>query len=78
MRKVIRPNSHWFVTSDVDRKRFGDKVLSVAVTPNGYADAINGNFFALPEERKMPFAKFLDIIEEPTKHNGKIHADAWA
>ena len=53
------------------RRRFGDKILSVAVTPNGYADAINGDYFAMPEERKMSFQEFLDILKEPQKHNGK-------
>lgn len=41
----------------------GSKVISVAVTPNGYADAVSGEHFVLPEERQMTFSSVLDIIE---------------
>lgn len=42
----------------------------MAVTPTGYADAISGEHLALPEERTMTMADFLDILQEPEKHNG--------
>lgn len=42
----------------------GHKVVSVAVTPNGYADAVFHDRFVMPEERQMPFMDFLDIVEK--------------
>lgn len=50
----------------------GSKVISVAVTPNGYADAVNGDRFVMPEERQMSFSSVLDIIE------GKVRDTAAA
>lgn len=47
----------------VCREKVGSKVISVAVTPNGYADAISGDRFVMPEERRMSFSSVLDIIE---------------
>ncbi len=47
----------------VCRGKVGSKVISVAVTPNGYADAVSGNRFVMPEERRMSFSSVLDIIE---------------
>uniref|UniRef100_A0A8C3LH34 Bifunctional peptidase and (3S)-lysyl hydroxylase JMJD7 n=1 Tax=Chrysolophus pictus TaxID=9089 RepID=A0A8C3LH34_CHRPC len=46
------------------REVVGRKVVSVAVTPNGYADAVFHNRFVMPEERQMPFMDFLDIVEK--------------
>lgn len=46
----------------------GSKVISVAVTPNGYADAVNGDRFVMPEERHMTFSTVLDIIEGKVRH----------
>jgi len=51
------------------RKMVGDCDITVAITPNGYADAVvNETLFVLPEERKMKFSNFLDFFdkEEPT------------
>lgn len=45
------------------REKVGSKVISVAVTPNGYADAVSGDRFVMPEERQMTFSAVLDIIE---------------
>lgn len=36
----------------------------MAVTPNGYADAVFQDRFVMPEEHKMPFKDFLDIVEK--------------
>lgn len=36
----------------------------MAVTPNGYADAVFQDRFVMPEERQMPFTDFLDIVEK--------------
>lgn len=52
------------------RKIFGDENVSVAVTPNGYADAIarrddhiKEEFFVMPEERLLTMSEFLDTLE---------------
>lgn len=47
----------------VCREKMGSKVISVAVTPNGYADAVAGDRFVMPEERRMSVSSVLDIIE---------------
>nr|XP_048711621.1 bifunctional peptidase and (3S)-lysyl hydroxylase JMJD7 isoform X2 [Caretta caretta] len=39
-------------------------MVSVAVTPNGYADAVYQDRFVMPEERHMLFSNFLDIVEK--------------
>lgn len=41
----------------------GSKVVTVAVTPDGYADAVRGERFVLPEERQLPLAAVLEILE---------------
>lgn len=50
-------------TRPVCRQKVGSKVISVAVTPNGYADAVSGEYFVMPEERQMALSSVLDIIE---------------
>ncbi|XP_022097445.1 jmjC domain-containing protein 7-like [Acanthaster planci] len=45
------------------REKIGDQTVTVAVTPNGLADAVYQDKFVMPEERLMQFASFLDIIE---------------
>ncbi|XP_063586150.1 bifunctional peptidase and (3S)-lysyl hydroxylase Jmjd7-like isoform X2 [Penaeus indicus] len=55
---------------DYLRKKIGDKRVSVAVTPNGYADAPNKGYFVMPEERFMLFADFLNIMEKPDSQPG--------
>ena len=68
---VIFKNSinHWPAlkkwTPSYLREILGGKEISVAVTPNGLADAVYENKFILPEERKMFFSDFLDIMESP-------------
>lgn len=47
----------------------GSKAISVAVTPNGYADAVCGERFMMPEERRMTFSSVLDIIEGKVRCN---------
>lgn len=44
------------------RKKIGEVSVTVAVTPNGYADAIKGDRFVMPEEREMTVNNFLDIL----------------
>ncbi|XP_013379747.1 jmjC domain-containing protein 7 [Lingula anatina] len=65
---VIRGlTEHWPALSKWNpgylRSKIGQKTVSVAVTPNGYADAVSGNKFVMPEERQITFNKFLDILE---------------
>lgn len=49
-------------TRPVCRQKVGSKVISVAVTPNGYADAVRGEHFVMPEERQMRLSSVLDIM----------------
>ncbi|XP_028677523.2 bifunctional peptidase and (3S)-lysyl hydroxylase JMJD7 [Erpetoichthys calabaricus] len=55
------------------REKVGTKIISVAVTPNGYADAVFQGRFVMPEERRMPFASFLDIVEQKCSANGVFY-----
>ncbi|XP_058255011.1 bifunctional peptidase and (3S)-lysyl hydroxylase JMJD7 isoform X2 [Hemibagrus wyckioides] len=55
------------------RQVVGSKLISVAVTPNGYADAVNGDRFVMPEERQMTFSALLDIIEGRNKSSGVFY-----
>lgn len=68
--------SHWPALSkwspDYLREKVGSKVISVAVTPNGYADAVNGDRFVMPEERQMSFSSVLDIIEGKVDKGGGV------
>lgn len=56
-------------TRPVCRQKVGSKVISVAVTPNGYADAVSGEHFVMPEERQMTFSSVLDIIEGKVRNS---------
>lgn len=68
--------SHWPALSkwspDYLREKVGSKVISLAVTPNGYADAVNGDRFVMPEERQMSFSSVLDIIEGKVDKGGGV------
>ncbi|XP_039255834.2 bifunctional peptidase and (3S)-lysyl hydroxylase Jmjd7-like [Styela clava] len=59
---------HWTALSKWSpayfRETMSEKMVTVAVTPNGYADAVNGDRFVMPEEMEMKFCDFLDSIEE--------------
>lgn len=50
-------------------KVLNDKRVAVAVTPNGYSDAIarrdddSEEFFVMPEERLLTMSEFLDTLE---------------
>lgn len=60
-------------------EKIGDKLVNVAVTPNGYADAItkeqklsgtsNKEYFTLPEERYITMNDFLKTLENPCKNS---------
>lgn len=56
------------------REKVGSKVISVAVTPNGYADAVSGDRFVMPEERRMSFSAVLDIIEGKVRRRRRSSA----
>ena len=51
----------------------GEEEVTVAVTPNGYADAIYDGQFVMPEERTMTMNAFLDVIESPNEYNGVFY-----
>uniref|UniRef100_A0AAY4BUV5 Bifunctional peptidase and (3S)-lysyl hydroxylase JMJD7 n=1 Tax=Denticeps clupeoides TaxID=299321 RepID=A0AAY4BUV5_9TELE len=59
--------NHWPALSKWNpayfREVVGSKEISVAVTPNGYADAVFGDRFVMPEERRMAFSSLLDVVE---------------
>ena len=57
-------------TDEYLRNLCGKKNISVAISPNGYADAITDGKFVIPEEVRMHFSKFLDIMKNPEEHNG--------
>ncbi|XP_070697918.1 bifunctional peptidase and (3S)-lysyl hydroxylase JMJD7 [Pempheris klunzingeri] len=63
--------SRW--TPEYLREKVGSKVISVAVTPNGYADAVSGDRFVMPEERPMSFSSVLDVIEGKVQHSGVLY-----
>lgn len=68
--------SHWPALSRWTpaylREKVGSKVISVAVTPNGYADAVSGDRFVMPEERRMSFSSLLDILEGAPIRQGAV------
>lgn len=47
------------------RNKLGDTIVTVSVTPNGYADGIYEGRFVMPEERTMPMSQFLNILFTP-------------
>lgn len=48
-------------TNDYLVKTLGSKEITVACTPNGWADAVvDDKYFAMPCEKKMTFEQFLD------------------
>ncbi|XP_055496961.1 bifunctional peptidase and (3S)-lysyl hydroxylase JMJD7 isoform X2 [Leucoraja erinacea] len=69
--------SHWPAISKWTfpylRQEVGEQSVSVAVTPNGYADAVHQGRFMMPEERKMRFGEFLDIVERKRAASGVFY-----
>ncbi|KAG7464348.1 hypothetical protein JOB18_037318 [Solea senegalensis] len=69
--------SHWPAlsrwTPEYLREKVGSKVISVAVTPDGYADAVSGDRFVMPEERQMSLSSVLDIIEGKVQRSGVFY-----
>jgi len=58
------PASQLWLDNRYFRDEHGSKLVTVAVTPNGLADSPVGDRFVMPEERKMKFDTFLNIIEQ--------------
>ncbi|KAF9299386.1 JmjC domain-containing protein 7 [Linnemannia elongata] len=67
-------------TNDYLVKTLGSKEITVACTPNGWADAVvDDKYFAMPCEKKMTFEQFLDGMPIRTRqrksqasgHDGK-------
>ncbi|KAF9999787.1 hypothetical protein BGZ65_004917 [Modicella reniformis] len=51
-------------------KTMGDKKITVACTPNGWADAVvDDQYFAMPCEKKMTFGQFLEGMPIRTRRN---------
>jgi hypothetical protein len=61
------------------RSYLGEKLVTVAVTPNGYADAIAtdygklSEYFVTPEERVMPMSEFLNALENSDQYPGVFY-----
>uniref|UniRef100_A0A667H4F7 Bifunctional peptidase and (3S)-lysyl hydroxylase JMJD7 n=1 Tax=Lynx canadensis TaxID=61383 RepID=A0A667H4F7_LYNCA len=55
------------------RATVGSIEVSVAVTPDGYADAVRGDRFMMPAERRLPLSYVLDVLEGQTQHPGVLY-----
>lgn len=75
-RPVILKNAirHWPAcqkwTVDYLREKIGSKVVTVAVTPNGLADAVIDDYFMTPHEETMLVSAFLDILFGKVRRDG--------
>ena len=49
------------------REKIKDNLVQIAVIPDGLADAVVNGRFQLPEERKMKFSDFVDIVANKTQ-----------
>ncbi|KAF9438745.1 JmjC domain-containing protein 7 [Entomortierella beljakovae] len=57
-------------TNEYLSKTMGQKEVTVACTPNGWADAVvDDKYFAMPCEKKMTFEQFLDGMPIRTRKN---------
>lgn len=82
LRTSVHPNrpaiikgafEHWPArtqwTNEYLRSKMGESKVTVAVTPNGYADAVtydpvtDKEYFTMPHEEQMTFNTFLDLME---------------
>ncbi|XP_058397301.1 cytosolic phospholipase A2 beta isoform X2 [Diceros bicornis minor] len=55
------------------RATVGSTEVSVAVTPDGYADAVRGDRFVMPAERRLPLSCVLDVLEGQAQHPGVLY-----
>lgn len=80
-REYVSPNKpvvikgaidHWPALTKWTHKYFrqviGNLDVTVAITPNGYADAVTDGKFVMPCEKTMKMNDFLNIIENPTAY----------
>ncbi|XP_057398613.1 bifunctional peptidase and (3S)-lysyl hydroxylase JMJD7 isoform X5 [Balaenoptera acutorostrata] len=51
----------------------GSAEVSVAVTPDGYADAVRGDRFVMPAELRLPLSCVLDVLEGRAQHPGVLY-----
>lgn len=45
----------------------------MAVTPDGYADAVRGDRFVMPAERRLPISHVVDVLEGQARHPGVLY-----
>ncbi|XP_028622760.1 bifunctional peptidase and (3S)-lysyl hydroxylase JMJD7 isoform X2 [Grammomys surdaster] len=55
------------------RAMVGSTEVSVAVTPDGYADAVRGDRFVMPAECRLPISHVLDVLEGQAQHPGVLY-----
>lgn len=61
-----------FIRLDFHCRKLHEKEVTVAVTPNGYADALTQNpddgkeYFVMPEEVNMQMSDFLHALDDKT------------
>nr|XP_055134819.1 bifunctional peptidase and (3S)-lysyl hydroxylase JMJD7 isoform X2 [Symphalangus syndactylus] len=55
------------------RATVGSTEVSVAVTPDGYADAVRGDRFVMPAEHRLPLSFVLDVLEGRAQHPGVLY-----
>ncbi|CAO1383860.1 unnamed protein product [Diamesa serratosioi] len=68
IREVTKDWSAMKWNSNFLRKTLGDKIVNVAITPNGYADGLasdgKSEYFVMPEECQMSMKTFLDVLDD--------------
>lgn len=68
--------SHWPAvskwTNEYLQRMVGDKEVSIAVTPNGYADAVREDLdrFVMPHDEPMPMSQLFGILEGKISYPG--------
>lgn len=45
----------------------------MAITPDGYADAVRADRFVMPFERRLPLSCVLDVLEGRAQHPGVLY-----
>lgn len=55
-------------------EKFGERKISINVTPNGRGDAVKDGFFVMPEERSMTLRNFVSAMEASRSDEGKINS----
>lgn len=65
--------NHWSAlkkwNNDYLRSVIGDENVTVAITPNGYADAVTDGKFVMPYEKVLKMSEFLSVIENSDKYD---------